>query len=424
MRSTGQPKLDAHTIAALKQWKAKPRSVRTLRLPITFESGLLRCIGERSVCSFSSDSHHVHAIANKSRNGNSQNGDTKIAAQSVEAAEDAGLRYVSDDQLGFSRRRKGEEFEYFDAKGKPIDDEQRLLRIKRLAIPPAWTDVWICPSPNGHIQATGRDARRRKQYRYHERWREIRDENKYDRLINFGKALPKIRRRLKKDLVLSGLPREKVLATIVQLLERSFIRVGNEEYARENKSFGLTTMQDRHVDVKGSKLRFRFRGKSGRQHEVDVTDRRIARIISKLQDLPGQSLFQYLDDEGSVRDITSQDVNEYLREITDEDFTAKDFRTWAGTVLAAIGLRAAGEFETKKQAKANIKNAIGAVAKVLGNTPAICRQCYIHPVVLEAYLNGNSVNGLKAKTGETFEGKGIDLGSAQAAVLKLLQAGL
>ncbi len=366
----------------------------------------------------------MHSLAKRPRNGNKVNADTTLLANSVEAAEDAGLRYVSDDQLGFSRRRKGEEFEYFDAKGKPIDDEQRLLRIKRLAIPPAWTDVWICPSPNGHIQATGRDARRRKQYRYHERWREIRDENKYDRLINFGKALPKIRRRLKKDLVLSGLPREKVLATIVQLLERSFIRVGNEEYARENKSFGLTTMQDRHVDVKGSKLRFRFRGKSGRQHEVDVTDRRIARIISKLQDLPGQSLFQYVDDEGNARDVSSQDVNEYLREITGEDFTAKDFRTWAGTVLAAIALSAAGEFETKKQAKANIKNAIGAVAKVLGNTPAICRQCYIHPVVLEAYLNGNSVNGLKAKTGETFEGKGIDLGSAQAAVLKLLQAGL
>ena len=322
------------------------------------------------------------------------------------------MRYVSDDQPGFSRRRKGEEFEYLDQKGKPIRDEQRLLRIKRLAIPPAWSDVWICPSPNGHIQAIGRDARRRKQYRYHERWREIRDENKNHRLINFGKTLPKIRRRLKKDLARSGLPREKVLATIVQLLERSLIRVGNEEYARENKSFGLTTMQDRHVDVKGSKLRFRFRGKSGRQHEVDVTDRRIARIVSTLQDLPGQSLFQYLDDEGSVRDITSQDVNQYLREITGEDFTAKDFRTWAGTVLAAIALSAAGEFETKKQAKANIKNAIEAVAKILGNTPAICRQCYIHPVVLETYLNGDSIDGLK-------QGPAKEL--AQAAVLKLLQ---
>jgi DNA topoisomerase I len=357
----------------------------------------------------------VHAIAKTPRNGNKLNGDTTVLAESVEAAEDAGLRYVSDDQPGFSRRRKGEEFEYLDTKRKPIRDEQRLLRIKGLAIPPAWSDVWICPSPNGHIQATGRDARRRKQYRYHERWREIRDENKYDRLVNFGKALPKIRRRLKKDLALSGLPREKVLATIVQLLERSLIRVGNEEYARENKSFGLTTMQDRHVDVKGSKLRFRFRGKSGRQHEVDVTDRRIARIVSNLQDLPGQSLFQYLDDEGKVRDITSQDVNEYLREITGEDFTAKDFRTWAGTVLAAIALSAVGEFETKKQAKANIKNAIEAVAKILGNTPAVCRQCYIHPTVLETYLNGDSIDGLKQGTAEEL---------AQTAVLKLLQAGL
>jgi len=354
----------------------------------------------------------VHAIANKPRNGNKQNGDTKIAADSLEAAEDAGLRYVSDDQPGFSRRRKGEEFEYLDQKGKPIRDEQRLLRIKRLAIPPAWSDVWICPSPNGHIQAIGRDARRRKQYRYHERWREIRNENKYDRLINFGKALPKIRRRVKKDLALSGLPREKVLATIVQLLEWSLIRVGNEEYARENKSFGLTTMQDRHVDVKGSKLRFRFRGKSGRQHEVDVTDRRVAKIVLKLQDLPGQDLFQYVDDEGDPHNITSQDVNEYLREITGEDFTAKDFRTWAGTVLAAIALSAAGEFETKKQAKANIKNAIGAVAKILGNTPAICRQCYIHPIVLETYLKGTSVDDLK---------QGTEKELAQAAILKLLQ---
>jgi DNA topoisomerase-1 len=355
------------------------------------------------------------------RNGKRQNGDTKISADSLEAAEEAGLRYVSDDQPGFSRQRKDEEFEYFDTKRKLIGDEQRLLRIKRLAIPPAWSDVWICPSPNGHIQATGRDARGRKQYRYHERWRELRDENKYDRLVNFGKALSKIRRRLKKDLALSGLPREKVLATIVQLLERSLIRVGNEEYARENKSFGLTTMKDRHVDVKGSKLRFRFRGKSGRQHEVDVTDRRIARIVMKLQDLAGQSLFQYLDDEGNARDITSQDVNEYLREITGADFTAKDFRTWAGTVLAAVALGKLGASETKRQAKANIKHAIGAVAEVLGNTPAICRQCYIHPAVLEAYLNGNSINGFKPNRREQFEKQGTDLASAQKAVLKFLQ---
>src|SRR5438034_6340180 len=376
---------------------------------------------QRSVCALLSESDHVNAFAKK-RHGKRQISDTKIAAESVEAAEDAGLRYVSDEEPGFWRRRKGDNFEYFDTKGKPIRDEQRLLRIKRLAIPPAWSDVWICPSPNGHIQATGRDARGRKQYRYHERWREIRDENKYDRLVNSGKALPKIRRRLKKDLVLSGLPREKVLATIVQLLERSFIRVGNEEYARENKSFGLTTMQDRHVDVKGSKLRFRFRGKSGRQHEVDVTDRRIARIVSKLQDLPGQSLFQYIDDEGDVRDITSQDVNEYLREITGEGFTAKDFRTWAGTVLAAIALRVAGEFETKKQAKAKIRNAISAVGEIIGNTKAVCRRCYIHPAIVKAYLNGNSVNCFKPRSPEV-EKRGIDFASTEAAVLKLLQAG-
>jgi DNA topoisomerase-1 len=208
-----------------------------------------------------------------------------------------------------------------------------------------------------------------------------------------------------KDLSLPGLPRNKVLAAIVQLLELSFIRVGNEEYARENNSFGLTTMQDRHVDVTGSKLRFRFRGKSGREHEVDITDRRIARIVSRLQDLPGQDLFQYVDDNGDVCDITSQDVNDYLREITGEDFTAKDFRTWAGTVLAAIALTAAGDFETKKQAKANIKNAIGAVAKILRNTPAVCRKCYIHPAVLETYLEGNLIEGLRKRTGEELEKK-------------------
>jgi len=345
-----------------------------------------------------------------------------VPADSLEAAEEAGLRYVNDDQPGFSRQPKGDEFEYLDTKGKPIRDEHRLLRIKRLAIPPAWRDIWICPSPNGHIQATGRDARERKQYLYHERWREIRDDNKYDRMIVFGKALPEIRKRAQKDLGLSGLPRAKVLATVVQLLERSLIRIGNEEYARENKSFGLTTMQDRHVDVKGSKLRFRFRGKSGRQHEVDVTDRRIAKIVLKLQDLPGQSLFQYLDDEGSVCDVTSQDVNDYLRKITGEDFTAKDFRTWAGTVLAAIALGTAGVSETKKQAKANIKHAISAVAEVLGNTPAVCRRCYIHPAVLEAYLNGNSLNGFKPETQEEFEGSGLDLAWAQAAVLNFLQS--
>src|ERR1051326_3800416 len=262
----------------------------------------------------------------------------EVAAVSEEAAKEAVLRYVSDEGPGYTRKPRGKHFEYFDTEGKPIRDEQRLLRIKRLAIPPAWADVWICPSANGHIQATGRDARGRKQYRYHERWREVRDENKFERLAQFAKALPDMRRRVAQDLKLTGLPRRKVLATIVRLLERTFIRVGNEEYARENKSFGLTTIKNRHVTVKGPHVRFRFRGKSGRQHEVDLTDPRIARIISKCQDLPGQDLFQYVENNGDVRDIASQDVNNYLREITGEDFTAKDFRTWAGTVLAAIAL--------------------------------------------------------------------------------------
>src|SRR5436305_8555652 len=297
----------------------------------------------------------MNASAKNVRKEKRRSVDPKNGTDPIEAAEEAGLRYVSDTQPGYTRKENGESFEYFDMDRKPIRDEQRLLRIRRLAIPPAWCEVWICRSANGHIQATGRDARRRKQYRYHDRWREMRDANKYERLASFGKALPKIEKRVRKDLALPGLPREKVLATIVQLLEQSLIRVGNEEYARENKSFGLTTMQDRHVDVKGSKMRFRFRGKSGRQHEVDVTDRRIARIVMKLQDLAGQSLFQYLDDEGNARDITSQDVNEYLREITGEEFTAKDFLTWAGTVLGAIALRTTGGSKTKQEAKANMK---------------------------------------------------------------------
>lgn len=366
----------------------------------------------------------MHAIGKKIRKEKSKIAALKIVTDPVEVAEEAGLRYVSDDQTGYTRKAKGDDFEYFDTEGKSIRDEQRLLRIKRLAVPPAYTDVWICPSPNGHIQATGRDARRRKQYRYHERWREVRDENKYEKMLIFGRALPKIRKRVEEHMGLPGLPRNKVLATVVQLLERTFIRVGNEEYARENKSFGLTTMRDRHVDVKGSKMRFRFRGKSGINHEVDVTDRRTAKIISRLQDLPGQELFQYIDDDGNVCNITSQDVNDYLREITGEDFTAKDFRTWAGTVLAAMALNVVGAFETKKQAKANIKDAIGAVSKILGNTPAICRKCYVHPAVLETYLGGSAIEGLKQKAKEGLENEEIDLRSGEAAILKFLQARL
>jgi DNA topoisomerase I len=366
----------------------------------------------------------VHAVAKKIRKEKTKVTNSKVVTDAEEAAAEAGLRYVSDDQPGYTRRRKGDDFEYFDMEGKSIQDEQRLLRIKRLAIPPAWTDVWICPSANGHIQATGRDARRRKQYRYHERWREVRDENKYEKILLFGRALPKIRKRVEQDLSLPGLPRDRVLATVVQLLERTFIRVGNEEYARDNKSFGLTTMRDQHVEIKGSKLRFRFRGKSGIQHDVDMTDRRIAKIVGKLQELPGQELFQYVNEEDEQRDITSEDVNNYLQEITAEDFTAKDFRTWAGTVMAAIALQAVGAFETKKQAKANIKNAIGAVSKMLGNTPAICRKCYIHPAILETYLSGASIEGLKQRAKDALESDAIDLREGEAAILKFLQARL
>ncbi|MEP6603682.1 MAG: DNA topoisomerase IB [Spartobacteria bacterium] len=365
----------------------------------------------------------MHATAKKPRKAK-KNGERKAVIDAVEAAEEAGLRYVNDSQPGYTRKAKADDFEYFDTDGKAIRDEQRLLRIKRIAVPPAYTDVWICPSANGHIQATGCDARRRKQYRYHERWREARDENKYEKMALFGEALPKIRKRVDQDLKLSGLQRNKVLATIVQLLERTFIRVGNEEYARENKSFGLTTMQDRHVDVKGSKMKFRFRGKSGIDHEVDVTDRRIAKTISKLQDLPGQELFQYVDDDGEIRNIKSQDVNAYLKEITGEDFTAKDFRTWAGTVLAAIALHAVGGFENKTQAKANVKDAVSAVSKILGNTPAICRKCYVHPAVFETYLSGNVIEGLKQKTKEALENEDVDLRSTEGAILKFLQARL
>jgi len=342
-----------------------------------------------------------------------------ISDELVAAAKEAGLQYVSDERTGYRRRAKGKHFEYLDTEGKPIRDEQRVLRIKRLAIPPAWTDVWICPSPNGHLQATGRDARGRKQYRYHERWREVRDENKFDRLAVFAKALPKIRRRVAQDMKLPGLSRRKVLATIVRLLERTFIRVGNDEYARENKSFGLTTLKNRHVKVRGAKMRFRFRGKSGIQQEVDITDRRVAKVIAKCQDLPGQDLFQYLDDDGEVQDITSQDVNEYLREIAGDDFTAKDFRTWGGTVLAAIALSREEEFETKKQAKSNIKTAICAVAELLGNTPAVCRKCYVHPVIVEAYLNKTRIAGLN---GDGKKLNAPDLRAAERAVLKFLRA--
>lgn len=350
--------------------------------------------------------------------------DLDIVTDPEQAAEEAGLRYVSDEQPGYTRKKKGDDFEFFDAKGTAITDETRVLRIRRLAIPPAWTDVWICPSANGHLQATGRDARKRKQYRYHERWREARDETKYERMVVFGAALPKIRKRVEQDLALPGLPKNKVLATIVSIMERTFIRVGNEEYAKTNHSYGLTTMRNKHVKVEGTKFRFNFRGKSGVHHNVEVADRRLARIVKKVQELPGQELFGFLDDDGAVHNITSQDVNDYLREITGEDFTAKDFRTWAGTVLAAVALNALDAFQTKKEAKANVKNAINAVSKILGNTPAVCRKCYVHPAVLETYLNGNMIDGLRAKTTEALAQQKQDLQAVEEAVMKFLQARL
>ncbi|HSP44879.1 MAG TPA: DNA topoisomerase IB [Chthoniobacterales bacterium] len=348
----------------------------------------------------------------------------EVAIDPVEVAEEAGLRYVSDDQPGYTRKTKGDDFEYFDTDGKAILDETRLLRIPRIAIPPAYKDVWICPSPKGHIQATARDARGRKQYRYHERWREARDENKYDRMLVFGKALPKIRRQVNKDMGLRDLPRNKILATVVNLLGRTFIRIGNEEYARQNNSFGLTTMRNRHVEVKGAKLTFNFKGKSGVKHEIDVSDRRLANIIRKLQDLPGQDIFQYEDEAGEVRNVTSQDVNDYLQEVTGEEFTAKDFRTWAGTVLTATALNAQGPVENKAQAKKNIKDAITAVAKILGNTPTVCRKCYVHPVVVESYLDGDMIEGLRQKTEEALAEKLEDLRAEEAAVMSFLQTKL
>jgi len=348
-----------------------------------------------------------------------RNGTEVASDEAVAAAEEAGLQYVSHERPGYRRRLNGKDFEYLDTEGKRIRDEQRVLRIKRLAIPPAWTDVWICPSPTGHIQATGRDARQRKQYRYHERWREIRDENKFGRLADFAKALPQIRKRVDQDIKLPGLPREKVLATVVRLLERTFIRIGNDEYARENKSFGLTTIKDRHVTLKGAHLRFRFRGKSGRQHEVDIRDRQVAKIISRLQDLPGQELFQYIDDDGKVHDVRSQDVNDYLRGITNENFTAKDFRTWAGTLLSALALNVQGGFKTNKEGKANVKRAISAVAQLLGNTPAICRKCYVHPAIIEAYLSGTQIAGLGQAIKDSAK---INLHAVERAVLKSLDA--
>jgi DNA topoisomerase I len=314
----------------------------------------------------------------------------------VESSRLAGLRYMTDAKPGFTRRRRGKSFQYFDPDGKPIRNKEEIARIKSLVIPPAWTNVWICPRANGHLQATGRDARGRKQSRYHPRWREVRDENKYERMKLFGETLPVIRERVEIDLALPGLPREKVLATIVRLLETTFIRIGNEEYAKENHSYGLTTMRNKHVDVEGATVRFKFQGKSGKRHMINISDRRLARIVKCCLDLPGYELFQYVDDDGSAHSVDSSDVNEYLRSITEQPFTAKDFRTWAGTVLACLALREFDVFQSETEAKRNIVQAIKNVAEKLGNTPAVCRKCYVHPAVLECYTAGELLKTLES----------------------------
>ncbi|XYJ12349.1 DNA topoisomerase IB [Telluria sp. B2] len=337
------------------------------------------------------------------------------------AAKAAGLRYVTDHKPGIRRERDGEGFRYIDAKGEPVEDEATLKRIKALVIPPAWTDVWICPQANGHLQATGRDAKGRKQYRYHAKWRNVRDEVKYERMINFGKALPTIRAEVDRALKLPGLPREKVLATIVYLLEATMMRVGNEEYARTNKSFGLTTLRNRHVKVDGSDVEFRFRGKSGVYHKIHVHDRRLARIIRSARDLPGQELFQYIDEDGETHSIDSSDVNDYLRTITGEDYTAKDFRTWSGTVLAALALQEFEKFDSETQAKKNIVRAIESVAERLGNTPSVCRKCYVHPAVLDAYLEGSVLEALRERTEQELTEDLHALQPEEAAVLAMLQ---
>jgi DNA topoisomerase I len=315
-----------------------------------------------------------------------------VARDSDAAAKAAGLRFTNLDRPGIAREPQEEGWRYRDPSGKILRDKKQIERINALVIPPAWTNVWINPDPRGHIQVTGRDARGRKQYRYHDKWRAIRDEAKFARLAAFGRALPAIRERVEDDLRKPGFPKEKVEATVVRLLDESLIRIGNEEYARENASFGLTTLQNEHVDVEGATLRFHFRGKSGKEHEVDVKDRRVATIVRKLQDMPGQHLFQYKDEDGELRPVTSDSVNEYLQEVTGETFTAKDFRTWAGTVLACRLLRDTGSAETERERNANIVSAVDAAAARLGNTRAVCRSSYIYPTILERYAEGTWPN--------------------------------
>jgi DNA topoisomerase-1 len=307
--------------------------------------------------------------------------------------------------------------------GRVIRDRRVLARIKALAVPPAWTDVWISPLVEGHIQATGRDARRRKQFRYHARWRSVRDSAKYERTIAFAEALPRIRERVEADLGRRGLPREKVLAAVVRLLETTFVRVGSAEYARQNRSFGLTTLRDRHAAVDGGLISFRFRGKHGKVHEVDLHDRRLARIVRSCQELPGQDLFQYLDEEGMVHDVTSDDVNAYLGEISGDDFTAKDFRTWAGTVLAAQALRAIEEAEPASEVppRKHVLRAVEEVAQRLGNTPSVCRKCYVHPAIIDSYLDGTMLAVARQRADDELVSTTTHPDAEELGVIRLLR---
>jgi DNA topoisomerase-1 len=338
------------------------------------------------------------------------------------AAATAGLRYVRDEQPGITRRKRGDGFTYIGADGKIIRNTTVLDRIRALAVPPAWTNVWICADPRGHLQATGRDAKGRKQHRYHAAWRAHRDETKFDRLQAFADVLPLIRRRTNADLAQPGLPRTKVMATIVQLLEKSLIRVGNEEYVRQNRSFGLTTLRARHVRVNGDTLRFQFRGKSGVRHSVKVNDRRLARVVKHCRDLPGQELFQYIDEAGEAQVVDSGDINGYLKEITGQDFTAKDFRTWSGTVLAATALREVPPPGTKRETERCVNVAIEAVAGMLGNTPSVCRKSYVHPGVVDSYRDGTmaAVFSRKPRSSARIAGLRTDE-NALLALLRHLQ---
>lgn len=343
---------------------------------------------------------------------------------SAASAVEAGLWFVTDTEVGIARRKRGKLFCYVDPDGREVRNDKTLARIRSLAIPPAWTDVWICPRARGHIQATGRDKRKRKQYRYHPEWRRVRDEAKFDRLVEFARALPKLRRVVNKDMSAPGLGRRKVLATVVHLLESTLIRVGNREYARSNKSFGLTTLQDRHVSIKGARIYFRFKGKTGKNWRLTHTHARVARIVRTCQELPGQHLFQYEDEGGETCAVTSQDVNDYLREVTGLPVSAKDFRTWAGTVLAAMALKEFDKVDSETAAKAHIRAAIEAVATRLGNTASICRKCYVHPEVLSCYLEGSLRESLSDKIKHELKRNISNFTPEEAATLALLHTRL